>query len=150
MSVIAYLRLLEPIDNTQEASSPDFPMNIIINTIPQKANPSKRPEESDQINYGKYLVNAAAYMDCHTRQEKGKFVGDPFGGGMEFGFPDGFVLGSVNITPSESGIGYWTEKDFIDRFRTFSDSAFEQIKVESGEFQTLMPWTFYAGMKMKI
>jgi cytochrome c553 len=146
-SVIAYLRSLAPIENTPEASSPDFPMSIIINTIPKKANPSKKPDESDQINYGKYLVNAAACVDCHTRQEKGKFVGDPFGGGMEFGFPDGSVLRSANITPSQSGIGYWTEKDFIDRFRTFSDSAFEQIKVAPGEFQTLMPWTFYAGMK---
>jgi hypothetical protein len=37
LSIIAYLRTLPAIAHEVPASVPDFPMNIIINTIPKKA-----------------------------------------------------------------------------------------------------------------
>jgi mono/diheme cytochrome c family protein len=60
MSIIAYIRTLKPIENEVPESSSDFPMNLIINTIPRKAHLSKRPEKSDIVNYGKYLVPDAS------------------------------------------------------------------------------------------
>lgn len=147
-AVIAYLRTLEPIENKTEISSSDFPMNFIINTIPQKPSFSNIPERSDKVNYGKYLVTAAGCMDCHTKQDKGKFVGEFFAGGFEFKLPDGSIVTSSNITPDKTtGIGNWTTEQFINRFKMYLDSSYVIPKVNPGEFQTAMPWTMYAGMK---
>lgn len=145
-SVIAYIRTLPPINNTTETSSSDFPMNFIINTLPVKPQFSKIPSSEDKVNYGKYLVTAAGCKDCHTKQEKGKFVGEQFAGGFEFKFHDGSVVTSTNITPHASGIGTWTEEQFINRFKMYSDTNYISPKVSSGEFQTVMPWTMIAGM----
>lgn len=147
-AVIAYLRTLDPIENKTEISSSDFPMNFIINTIPQKPSFSNIPERSDKVNYGKYLVTAAGCMDCHTKQDKGKFVGEFFAGGFEFKLPDGSIVTSSNITPDKTtGIGNWTTEQFINRFKMYLDSSYVIPKVNPGEFQTTMPWTMYAGMK---
>ncbi len=145
-SVIAYLRTLEPIENTPKASVADFPMNFIINTIPQKAQLSKMPETTNMVDYGKYMLTAAACFDCHTKQDKGKFVGEPYAGGFEFRFPDGSKTISANITPHATGIGHWTQEQFVRRFKQYADSSYTNPTVAPGEFQTVMPWTMYAGM----
>lgn len=145
-AVIAYIRSLKPIENKVEASVANFPMNFILNTIPKKAEFSKMPAKSDQVAYGKYLVNAASCNDCHTKQEKGKFVGEPFAGGFEFKFPDGSIVSSMNITPDPTGIGSWDKATFISRFKMYADSGYVPQKIKAGEFQTVMPWTMYAGM----
>lgn len=147
-SVIAYIRTLKPVQNDVPASQSDFPMNFIINTIPQKASLTKRPPASDGVNYGKYLVNMASCVECHTQFDKGKLVaGMDFGGGREFPFPDGSVVRSSNITPDEkTGIGLWSEKLFVDRFHSLSDSATLTRKVAPGEPNTIMPWTMYGRM----
>lgn len=145
--IIAYLRTLKPIEFDPEDSKADFPMNFIINTIPKKAKFTSRPPKTDVINYGKYLVTAASCYDCHTRQVKGKYVGEPFAGGFEFRFPDGSVLQSANITPSESsGIGLWSKERFIGRFKAFAGSSYIPQKLQAGDYQTPMPWTFYGQM----
>lgn len=145
-SIIAYLRTLPSIENKTVASSSDFPMNFIINTLPKKPSFSKIPSVSDSINYGKYLVTAAGCCDCHTNQVKGKFIGEPFAGGFKFKFPGGSSVTSSNITPHATGIGNWTEKQFVDHFKSFVDSNNISIKTSVGEFQTVMPWTMYGGM----
>lgn len=145
-SIIVYIRTLEPKENEPEASDPDFPMNLIINTIPQKADFTTIPPKTDEVNYGKYLVTTASCFDCHTKQEKGEFVGEPFAGGFEFLFPDGSTLQSANITPDSTGIGHWSKEQFLLRFKAYADSSYIPHKVGPGEFQTLMPWTFYAKM----
>ena len=145
-SVIAYLRTLEPIENQTMPSTSDFPMNFIINTIPQKANLSPMPAKSNAAQYGGYLVTAAACYDCHTKQEKGKFTGSPFAGGMKFPLPNNTVVESSNITSHANGIGNWTEEQFVNRFKMYSDSSYVSRKVKNGDKQTLMPWTMYSKM----
>ena len=147
-AVIAYIRTLKPIENETEKSSSDFPMNFIINTIPKKAGFISIPSKTDVVQYGKYIVTAAGCADCHTNQVNGKVVGEPFAGGFEFKFPDGSVVTSTNITPEKStGIGSWTKEEFVNRFKMYNDSAYKPASVKPGEYQTLMPWTMYAGMK---
>ena len=145
-AIIAYIRSLKPIDNKTEASVANFPMNIILNTIPKPAAFTKMPSPSDQVAYGKYLINAASCNDCHTKQDKGKFVGEPFAGGFEFKFPDGSIVTSMNITPDATGIGNWDKETFISRFKMYTDSSYVPQKVKAGEFNSVMPWTMYAGM----
>lgn len=148
LSIIAYLRSLPAIAHEVPASVPDFPMNFIINTIPKKAEFSKRPDPSDQLAYGAYLFNAAACGDCHTKQDKGQpIAGMELAGGFEFPLFTGGIVRSANITPDpETGIGTWTEQQFVDRFKVFADSSYVPPTIGKGEFNTVMPWMMYAQM----
>jgi Cytochrome c len=148
-SIIAYIRSIEPIKNEVPESVPDFPMNFIINTLPKKANPQKRPDPADQLAYGAYMVNASGCIECHTQVDKGQIIPElSFSGGREFRFPDGSVVRSANITPEpETGIGSWTKEQFIARFKAFADSAYVLPTVQPGEFNSIMPWTMYSQMK---
>jgi hypothetical protein len=145
-AVIAYIRSLKPIENNTMASVANFPMNFIINTIPQPAAFTKMPPKTNKVAYGKYLVNAASCNDCHTKQDKGKFVGEPFAGGFEFKFPDGSIVRSMNITPDPTGIGSWDKETFVQKFKMYCDSGYVPQKIKAGEYQSVMPWTMYAGM----
>lgn len=144
-SIIAYLRSLPPIENAVPDSKADFPMNFILNTIPQPPSFTKRPDPSDQIAYGGYLVNAGGCVECHTQVEKGRIIkGLEFSGGREFQFPDGSIVRSANITPHPtSGIGSWTLETFMSLFKQYADST---RTVSHGELNSIMPWTMYAHM----
>jgi mono/diheme cytochrome c family protein len=147
-SIIAYVRSLQPIESTIPDSQHDFPFNFIVNTIPQKAQPQKRPEKTDLLAYGAYMTNASGCIECHTPVDKGQIIKDlAFSGGRDFAFPDGSVLRSANISPDkDTGIGAWTEDMFVQRFKMYADSAYEIPTVAPGEFNSIMPWTMYAQM----
>jgi hypothetical protein len=145
-AVIAYLRTLEPVENDLEPSRLDFPVNILVNTMPMKANPQPKPDKSDIVDYGRYIITAAVCADCHTKMERGEFTGMPYAGGNEFPLPDGSIVRAANITPHETGIGNWTKEMFISRFKVHGDSAYVPRKVVPGQFQTYMPWGMYGGM----
>lgn len=149
-SIIAYVRSLKPIENNSiPAPESDFPMNLIINTIPTKAEGSKRPDPADSVAYGKYLVTLASCGDCHTPvDDKGQpLPGMAFAGGRSFPMPAGTVSSS-NLTPdSESGLGTWTKQAFIARFDAARQPNFKHPStLEHPEFNTIMPWIMYAGM----
>jgi mono/diheme cytochrome c family protein len=148
--VIAYLRTLKPITNTVIPAQSDFPMSIIINTIPQKAVLTTIPSSDDSLAYGKYLFTAAACHDCHTPFDKGKYDETKFlSGGREFQLPTGRIY-SANITPDEeTGIGFWSKESFVNQFKQYRDSTVMHRKLKAGEMQTIMPWTAYAGMTDK-
>lgn len=63
---------------------------------------------ADLVARGRYLTQAADCEVCHTREG-----GEPFAGGRAFKTPFG-VLYSPNITADpETGIGTWTDGDFL-------------------------------------
>jgi hypothetical protein len=148
--IIAFVRTLDPVRKDVPRSKPDFPVNILINTMPQKPDFQQRPSESDTLKYGAYLVNAAGCVDCHSQTDKGTIIaGTEFGGGMEFKQPAG-ILRSSNITAHPvNGIGKWTKATFVARFKQFSDSVYHAPTVAKNSYNTPMPWTMYAGMKTK-
>lgn len=148
-AIIAYIRTLAPIENTVPESDPDFPMSLIINTIPHKATFSKRPVKEDVLNYGKYLVTASSCIECHTLTNKGILVaGREFAGGREFPFPNGAIVRSKNITPDrETGIGSWSEAEFLSVFQARAEEAKSQTPLKADQFNTIMPWAMYAGME---
>jgi mono/diheme cytochrome c family protein len=147
-SLIVYLRSLPPIENEVPESTSDFPMNFILNTIPTKGTPTKRPDPADLLASGSYLANAAGCIECHTQVEQGQIIPDlAFAGGREFKFADGSIVRSSNLTPDEeTGIGKWSEQAFVQRFKTYIDSSYSLPTVSKGDFNTYMPWTMYANM----
>lgn len=147
-SIIAFIKTLPAIEASHPAPSSDFPMNFIINTIPKKANFQTIPAKNDQIAYGKYLVNAANCVECHTQMDNGTpLPGMEFAGGSTFNLPEATIK-SANISPDKlTGIGAWTNEQFVAKFKSFTDTTQPTIKVKKGDFQTVMPWTQYGKMK---
>jgi len=147
-SIIAYIRTLKPIANPVPESKSDFPMSLLINTLPHQPHFTKLPPKTDVVNYGKYLITAASCIECHTKFEKGSLVaGTEYGGGREFPFPDGSILRSSNISPDEdTGIGGWDVDVFVSLFQAHSDSATLNTKLNPGDFNSIMPWTMYGKM----
>lgn len=149
LSIIVYLRSLKPIKNSVPESKADFPMNFIVNTIPKAAEYTTKPSETDVVAYGSYLFNAASCSECHSKQEKGTpIAGMELAGGFEFPMVTGGIVRSSNLTQDNlTGIGKWSEADFVNRFKSYTDSTYVSNKVAKGTFNTVMPWTMYGGMK---
>jgi mono/diheme cytochrome c family protein len=147
-AVIAYLRSIPAIEKKIPESHSDFPMNFIVNTIPEKAVPGKIPaEKGDSVAQGKYLFTIAACHECHTPVQKGKFDESlAMAGGRVFQIPSG-IIQSANITPDkQTGIGNWTGEMFVKRFTGYRDSAQAHRVLGPGEQQSIMPWTMYGTM----
>ena len=144
--IIAYIRTLAPIENSIPKRSLAFPMNFIVNTIPVKATFSQKPSRSDTINYGAYLVNAAACIECHTPVKKGQIIPElAFSGGRDFHMPNG-IVNSANITSDKAtGIGGWSAEQFVARFKAYTDPA-NSPSIGPKSVNTIMPWTMLGGM----
>ena len=145
-AMVAYIRTLKPIKADYPKSRLNFPLNLLVHLMPEKASFGTTPSPSDTIKYGAYITNACGCMDCHSRQDNGKILkGMEFAGGHEFDV-NGALIRSANITPDKkTGIGAWREKDFLDAFKSLSDTSRES-SVSPGGFQTIMPWYAYSGM----
>jgi mono/diheme cytochrome c family protein len=149
-SIVAYIRTLPAIKKDIPRSEPEFPVNILINTMPSKASFTKMPSQDDATAYGKYLINVSGCVECHSQTDKGAVVpGTEFGGGMEFKQPAG-IMRSPNITSdNETGIGKWTAASFVQRFKMYADSSYHGRTVPPTELNSPMPWTMFAGMSEK-
>lgn len=147
-AVIAYLRSLAPIENEIPDRTIDFPVNLILRTMPApRAEIPAIPEKSDKLAYGKYLATMASCVDCHTPVKNGNIIKDQvFSGGREFVMPGG-ILTAPNLTPSASGLKHWTEEQFVSTFKQYQDSSYVSPKLGPEDMNTLMPWIMYAGME---
>jgi len=145
-AIIAYIRTLKPIASAYPKSRLNFPLNILVHTMPQKAELSQMPSAADSVKYGEYVCRSAACMECHSKVDKGKIVsGTEFGGGHEFQV-NGIFVRSANITPDiKTGIGKWKESEFVAMFKAFNDAS-KAPAISPGNFQTIMPWYDYSGM----
>lgn len=147
-SIIAYLRTLTSIENVTPASSADFPVNLIMRTIPKNAEPFEFTSQKTLAEKGHYLLTIAGCGECHTPEKNGEAIeGLYLAGGFEFGLPRGGKVRSANITPDiETGIGRWTQQAFVDRFKLYNDSTYELTDMEDNTFNTVMPWLMYKDM----
>lgn len=146
-AIIAYLRTLKSVtkDNVPEASR-DFPVSILVNTMPHPAAFTKRPNPADSIAYGKYLVAFAGCSDCHTpKDDKGQPIpGKDFAGGNPFRLPTG-VVRTANITADkETGIGNWTKAQFFAAIRKYQGKPLPTLN--KGDFNTIMPYATFSKM----
>lgn len=146
-ALVTYVRKLAPIANDTPAAQLDFPVNLIVRTMPTPASANQKcSDERDTVAHGQYLVNTAGCIDCHTvRKGHDLDVDRLFAGGEKFKMPNGFTASSKNLTPDVSGIGAWSRETFVKRFASYRDKQ-NLHHVEQGELQTPMPWSMYAGM----
>ncbi|MCF7825319.1 MAG: c-type cytochrome [Candidatus Marinimicrobia bacterium] len=148
-SIVAYLRTLDPIENEIPKRKLNFPVSLIVRTIPREADFGVLPYATDSIAYGKYMITAAGCADCHTQIDgKGKpLEGMDYAGGFTMGLPSGGNVSSSNITPHETGIKTWTREGFIARFKALNNEATKNIPLQEDQINTIMPWLYYASMK---
>jgi len=89
------------------------------------------------VTRGGYLAHAAGCMSCHTdKKAKGKL----FAGGRGIKTPFGTYY-SPNITPDlETGIGKWTDDDFLRALK-------RGINPESEHYFPIFPYTTYTKLR---
>jgi mono/diheme cytochrome c family protein len=137
-SVIAYVRTVPPVKNQLPTTKMPFPLNFLMQNMPQPLTMHVAPDFSTPQKRGAYLVTMGACSNCHTPQEKGQpMPGMDFAGGFLLHEPKGDVV-SANITPAASGIGYYNEATFIQAMRIG--------KVGARPLHYSMPFYFYGKM----
>ena len=146
-AIVAYMRTLPAIENAVPSHTFTFPMQFIVRTLPAPAKYSTRPDPGDRVRHGAYL--AAACADCHTPAVQGVPVpGKDFAGGMEFPLPGGGYVRTANLTADAStGIGSWTEQQFVDKFKTMAELPDQVLATPADRRKnTVMPWKVLGGM----
>ncbi len=148
-AVLAYIRSLKAIEGTAPPPRQlNFPLNFIVRTIPAPNTFGTRPSPEDRVAYGKYMTRSALCSDCHTPidTQGTPLPGMDFAGGMEF-YETGYRVRAANITPdANTGIGSWTEQQFIDKFKGFEAPTNVTLAEHERAQNTVMPITAYAGM----
>jgi len=148
-AVVAYIRTLKAIESPAPPKPKlSFPLNLIARTIPGPNTYGARPSPDDKVAYGKYMTNAALCSECHTPiDDQGTPIpGMDFAGGSEI-VETGYRVRSANITPdANTGIGSWTEQQFIDKFKAFETATNATLADHERAQNTPMPMTMYAGM----
>lgn len=147
-ALVVYLRSLAPVAHRPAETKLDFPVSLIVRTLPRPAPaPVACPERRDSVDQGRYLVGVAGCSDCHTPRKGADPIAElAFSGGSEMPLATGGKVRVKNITPDvESGIGSWSREAFIARFAAYRRPESAHA-IAQGDFNTPMPWTMYAGM----
>jgi mono/diheme cytochrome c family protein len=130
-SLVAYLDTLPAVKRQHPVTQLDFPVALFIKSTPKPAGSVAPPDLSTKVKKGAYLVNIAGCQGCHTAS---------LAGGERFTMP-GLLVVSANISAdTATGIGRWSEQDFLARFAQYREYA-EQGPPKVGPVGfTLMPW----------
>lgn len=147
-AIVSYVRTFKAIENNIPARQLNFPLNLVVRTIPGPNTYGTRPSPDDKVAYGRYMTRSSLCADCHTPiDDRGTpLPGMEFAGGMEF-LESGYRVRSVNITPdADTGIGSWTEQQFIDKFKAFENTTPATLSEQERRQNTVMPMAAYAGM----
>ncbi len=88
---------------------------------------------TSQIQRGEYLAKAADCVACHTAPG-----GKPFAGGFRFSLPFGAIYGTNITADKETGIGNWTDDQFV--------AAVREGVSPQGNLYPAMPYPSYTGM----
>ena len=145
-SIIAYLRTLKPNSNPVPERKLFIPLATLYPQLKSNSPADNvKPDVSDMVKYGAYMVNSATCMECHTPMENGKYViSKKFSGGFHYNLGS-FKVNSANITPdTATGIGKWTEEMFLDKFKHYRDPAL--FVSDPGKKNSIMPWSLFAKM----
>jgi mono/diheme cytochrome c family protein len=119
----AFLQSLEPISSNVANHDLKFPYNIRAGLFFWKKiyldgkTFKPDPTKSDKINRGAYLVQGPGHCgECHTPRS---FLGGMSKSKPLSGAPNPEGKGTIpNITPDETGIGSWSEKDIVYALET--------------------------------
>ena len=122
LAVARYLKTLRPVRNPIESDYSlafKFAKSFFLRVKSGEAKPA--PDRDTSPQYGQYLANHVALCaDCHTPRggiQSNPKMNELFAGDATP--PAGFPANPSNLTPDDdTGIGRWTEADFLRTIRT--------------------------------
>jgi len=135
LAIVAYLRTRQPISRDNGRTELDFPVGMMIRTVPQPLDQPAPGLPAAGIERGRAMITLLLCGECHTpRDERGNPVsGKELAGGTEFKGPWGTVY-AANITSHPSaGIGAYSNDDLKRVFREGRNRAGRELWV--------MPWS---------
>ena len=135
LSIVAYLRTRKPVRRDNGQTELDFPVGMMIRTVPQplEGSPSGLPPAG--VERGRAMLKMLLCGECHTpRDGRGNpIAGKDLAGGTEFKGSWGIVY-AANITAHPaSGIGAYSNDDLKRVFREGRNRA--------GRALWVMPWS---------
>lgn len=125
-----------------------IPLFTLLSALAQTCQAAEPPAQRDRVERGRYIVHTSACMDCHTPLKLGPNGPEPDLSRLLSGHPQGMVMPPVpklpdgpwnmvgaatltawagpwgvsftaNLTPDpETGLGRWSEQDFVQTIRT--------------------------------
>jgi len=126
-------------------------LSLLFYVLPAQANPgtiavsdsgypklrmAASKHSAEQIKHGEYLVKMADCFTCHTNEAE---HGKAFAGGLKINTPFGSVY-VPNITPdTETGIGRWSDDDFVQAVR-------EGIAPDGSYYYPVFPYNYFNKM----
>ncbi|HYT73390.1 MAG TPA: c-type cytochrome [Vicinamibacterales bacterium] len=139
-SIIVYLRSVKPIRNPLPKSAVPFPLNHLINSVPEPVEAPVSPDLSTPEKRGRYIATLAVCSDCHTPMDDhgARVPGMEYAGGQTMEYAGWQSAASANLTPSVNGIPYYTEDLFIETIRTG--------KVRARHLNGMMPTRYFRNM----
>jgi mono/diheme cytochrome c family protein len=142
LSIIAYLRTVEPVKSVGGPAQVKFPISMFIRATPQPltAPPPPPPPATNKLARGEWILQVASCHDCHDsyNERHQPLPGKEFGGGMAFTTGKGTFYASNISSDKATGIGAYSD---VDLQRVFSEG-----KGKSGRDLYVMPWSYYRGM----
>jgi mono/diheme cytochrome c family protein len=146
--LVAYLNTLAPVKHKVERSEVEFPVSVLMKRAPRPAGVVPPANRSQRLEFGEYLVTLAGCGECHTQSYRGKpKPGVEFAGGERIQFP-GAVVVSANITPDpQTGIGRWTETNFVEKFAQYREYVEKGSPATGPANFTIMPWLNFCQME---
>ena len=150
LSVVAYMKSLPPVPNPVPANRINFVPKVLlafklIKPQPPVSDPITAPAAGPTIEYGKYLSShISSCAECHTPRnpQTGQFYMDrPFTGQSMRIEEEGVSVQPPNLTPDrETGIGTWSEEQFLTAIRT-------GVRPDGTVIMPIfMPWLIYRDM----
>lgn len=147
LALVAYMRSLPPVRNEVPDSRLTFAAKAlfalgVLKAQPAITEPVVAPPRGATVEYGEYLVyHASTCVGCHMPRDPntGRFdLTRPFAGGL-FPVPDeGLSATGSNLTPDPAtGIGNWTEEQFMTAMRT-------GLRPNGTVMLPYMPWPSYS------
>jgi mono/diheme cytochrome c family protein len=135
LAIVAYLRTRKPIARDNGQTELDFPVGMMIRTVPQPLEQPPSGWPAAGIERGRAMIKVLLCGECHTpRDDRGNPVsGKELAGGASFKGPWGTVY-AANITSHPSaGIGAYSNEDLKRVFREGKNRAGRELWV--------MPWS---------
>jgi mono/diheme cytochrome c family protein len=135
LSIVAYLRTRKPIRRDNGKTELDFPVGMMIRTVPQPLEGAPPGLPGAGVERGRAMLKLLLCGECHTpRDDRGNPVaGKELAGGTEFKGPWGVVY-AANITSHPSaGIGAYSNDDL--------KRVFNEGKNRAGRDLWVMPWS---------
>lgn len=135
LAIVAYLRTLKPIKRDNGRTALDFPVGMMIRTVPAPLEGPPPGLPGAGVERGRAMLKVMMCGECHTpRDDRGTpIAGKELAGGSRFQGPWGVVY-AANITNHPSaGIGAYSDDDLKRVFREGRNRAGRELWV--------MPWS---------